>query len=68
MTKRSRRLLIVAAFLLTAAATQAPSSASSRCVFSGEISYCCWPGHMCQVCDLANCFLAPKSNCPQPCP
>lgn len=68
MSARLRRLVIVvAAFLLATAAAQA-SSEQARCVIVSGITYCCWPQHMCRVCDSVKCFLLPASECPQSCP
>jgi hypothetical protein len=68
MSARSLRLLVVIAAFLLATSTAQVARSQARCVTSNGLSYCCWGGHMCRVCDSVKCFLVPASGCPQGCP
>jgi hypothetical protein len=68
MLTRLLRFVVVAAVFLLAAAADRAASATPRCVVVNGLSYCCWSGGMCRVCDSENCYLLPGSECPQSCP
>jgi hypothetical protein len=67
MSTKYLRLVVLAATLLLAAVASLASSPLPRCVTQNGISYCCWPGNMCRVCDSIQCYLLPVSECPQTC-
>lgn len=68
MLARIVRLTLVVFVLILAAVADRAASAAQRCVIEGGLSYCCWPGGYCRVCDSENCYLLPLSECPQQCP
>jgi hypothetical protein len=68
MPSRSIRLFAVTVALLLAAAADRVASATARCVVEGGLTYCCWTGGTCRVCDSLNCYILPGSECPQNCP